>query len=120
MKFGKLALAAALGLASFASPAAFAGDQDFELVNKTGVTIAKIMVSPHEQKTWGEDIMGQDVLGSDEAVKIKFHCNEDAEYWDLKIVDKEGTEVVWGKLNLLKISKVTLKIEDSTATAEVE
>ena len=120
MKFGKLALAAAFSVAGLVSSAAYAGDQDFSLVNKTGVTIAKIMVSPHDQKTWGEDIMGRDVLGCDETVDIKFHCNEDTEYWDLKIVDKEGNEIVWGNLNLLKISKLTIKYQDNEATAMVE
>ena len=120
MKFGKWVLAAAVGITSLVSQAARAGDQDFKLVNETGCVIAKIMVAPHEQKTWGEDIMGRDVLSADEAVDIKFHCTEDAEYWDLKIIDKDGHEIVWGNLNLLKISKVTLKYDESKATAEVE
>src|SRR2546423_1165962 len=120
MKFGKWALAAAVGITSLVSQAAFAGDQDFKLVNCTGVVIAKIMVSPHEQSTWGEDIMGRDVLSADEAVDIKFHCNESAEYWDLKVIDKEGHEIVWENLNLLKISKVTLKYDESKPTAVVE
>ena len=64
--------------------------------------------------------MGQDVLSDDAAVDIKFHCDETAEYWDLKVIDKDGHEIVWENLNLLKISKVTLKLEDEKATAEVE
>ena len=119
MKFGKLAFAAALTVAGLVSTAR-AGDQDFALVNKAGVTITHVMVSPHEQKTWGEDIMGKDVLGDDEKVDIKFHCSEDAEYWDLKVIDKDGNEIVWGNLNLLKISKLTIKYEGNTPTAEVE
>ena len=59
-------------------------------------------------------------LSADEAVDIKFHCNEPSEYWDLKVVDKEGNEIVWQNLNLLKISKVTLEYKDSTPTAVVE
>ena len=120
MKFGKWALASAVAVTSLFASAARAGDQDFKLVNNTGVVIAKVMVSPHEQKSWGEDIMGRDVLADDEAVDIKFHCSEEAEYWDLKIVDKEGNEIVWQNLNLLKISKVTLKLDENKPTALVE
>jgi len=120
MKLGKWVWLGTLGVAALVTQAAHAGDQDFRLVNKTGVVITKVMVSPHDQKSWGEDIMGQDVLSDDDKVDIKFHCNEDAEYWDLKIVDKDGHEVIWQNLNLLKISKVTLKIKDEGAVAEVE
>ncbi len=120
MKFGKWAILGALGIASFASQAAHAGDQDFTLVNHTGTAITKIMVSPHEACSWGDDIMGSDTLSDDAKVDIKFHRSEDAEYWDLKVIDKDGHEIVWENLNLLKISKVTLKYDDSKPTAEVE
>src|SRR4051812_26745664 len=109
MKFGKWVVLGSMSVAALFSQAAHAGDQDFSLVNKTGVVIAKVMVSPHEEKSWGEDVMGRDVLSDDETVDIKFHRSETAEYWDLKVIDKEGHEIVWENLNLLKISKVTLK-----------
>ncbi len=120
MKFGKWAAFGALGIATFISQAARAGDQDFTLVNHTGIAIAKVMVSPHEASSWGDDIMGSDTLSDDAKVDIKFHRSEEAEYWDLKVIDKDGHEIVWENLNLLKISKVTLKYEESKATAEVE
>ncbi|HEX8913340.1 MAG TPA: hypothetical protein VF796_13350 [Humisphaera sp.] len=97
-----------------------AGDQDFTLVNKTGVTIDKVMVSPHEANHWGEDIMGKDVLADGESVLIKFHPAEEAEDWDLKIMDKEGTAITWGSLRLTKITKLTIKIVDGKPIAEVE
>jgi hypothetical protein len=120
MKLGKLLASAVLGVSALASSAAFAGDQDFSLVNKTGSTIASIMVSPHDQKNWGPDILGRDVLDCDQTVDIKFHPDADAEYWDLKVVDKEGHEIVWSNLDLLKISKLTIHLEDDKATADIE
>jgi hypothetical protein len=120
MKAGKWLWLGTIGIAGLFAQAAHAGDQDFSLVNKTGVVITKVMVSPHDEKEWGEDVMGQDVLGDDEKVDIKFHRSETAEYWDLKIIDKDGHEIVWQNLDLLKISKVTLKYTDDNATAEVE
>ena len=120
MKLGKLLSAAVLGVSALAASAAHAGDQDFSLVNKTGSTIASIMVSPHDQKSWGADILGQDVLDSDQTVDIKFHPDADDEFWDLKVVDKDGHEIVWSNLDLLKISKLTIHFEDDKATADVE
>jgi hypothetical protein len=111
---------AVLAMVSLMAQVARAGDQDFKLSNKTGVSITKIMVSPHDKTTWGEDIMGKETLGDGESVDIKFHATEEAEYWDLKIVDKDGHEIVWANLNLLKISKLTIHYTDGKATADVE
>ena len=55
-----------------------------------------------------------------ENVDIKFHRSESAEYWDLKVIDKDGNEIVWQNLDLLKISKVTIKYKEGEATASVE
>ena len=120
MKFGKFAAALVAGTVALASQAAFAGDQDFTLVNHTGCVITKVLVAPHSETSWGEDIMGRDVLGDDESVDIKFACEETTKHWDLKVIDKDGHEIVWENLNLTKISKLTLKFEDHQPTAIVE
>ena len=119
-KFGIVAVIVGLSALLFSAPVARAGDQDFTLVNKTGVTIHKIMVSPHDDNHWGEDVMGKDVLGDGESVEIKFSRTEEAEDWDLRIEDKEGHSIVWGKLRLTKISKLTIHFEEGKATAELE
>ncbi len=120
MKLKHLGLIAALSVMLLTSKAAFAGDQDFTLVNKTGVTLAKVFVSPHDAKEWGDDIMGEDVLADDGSVEVKFHRDETAEDWDLKVVDKEGHEIVWENLKLTAINKIKLHLEDGKATAELE
>ena len=38
------------------------GQLDFSLVNKTGVDIDEVNVSPAKSNDWGPDILGQDVL----------------------------------------------------------
>jgi hypothetical protein len=97
-----------------------AGDQDFTLVNKTGVEIHNLHVSASDENDWGEDVLGKDTLGDGESVKISFHPKEEAAKWDLRVADKEGNAITWEDLNLLKISKVTLHYADGKATAEVE
>ena len=79
-----------------------------------------MLVSPHDDNQWGEDVMGKDVLDDGESVEIKFSRTETAEDWDLKIMDKEGNSIVWGKLRLTKISKITIHYTDGKATAELE
>ena len=68
-----------------------AGDQDFTLVNKTGVEIHNLHVSPSDKEEWGEDILGKDTLGDEETAEIAveaaltghqvlstMHCNDAA------------------------------------------
>ena len=54
-----LGLFAVAGMALLATTVARAGDQDFTLVNKTGVEIHALHVAPHSQDEWGEDILGK-------------------------------------------------------------
>lgn len=116
----KLAWAFVLALVLCPAAAMAAGDQDFTLVNGTGIVIDKVFVSPHDQDKWGDDVLGRDVLGDNEACEIKFHRDEEAADWDLKIVDREGNQIEWEGLHLPTIHKVTLKYEDKKATAEIE
>jgi len=99
---------------------AVAGDQDFTLVNKTGVEIHALHVSPADANKWGPDILGKDTLEDGQSVEIKFHEDEETEKWDLRIEDKDGQAIEWEDLNLMKISKVILHYSDGKATAEVE
>jgi len=108
-----LVLAAQFGLA---------GDQDFTVVNKTGVEINAMYVGPSSQASWGEDILGQDMLAVDGECSITFSPKEEAELWDLRVEDSDGNAITWTQLNLMEISKVTLyyDAEKGEATAEVE
>ena len=48
-------------------------------MNKTGVEIHKVYISPHDKDDWEEDILGKDTLPNGETVDIKFHRSETAE-----------------------------------------
>ena len=114
-----------LGIASLfavvaCTQAARAGDQDFTLVNKTGVEIHNLHVSPHDENSWGEDVLGKDTLPDGDSLEIKFSRSETAEHWDLQVVDKSGNTLTWTNLNLTKITKITLHFEDGKATAVFE
>ena len=113
-----LLFACVLLLAAFST--SYAGKQDFLLVNKTGVDIQEVYVAPHGSEEWQEDVMGKDMLVSGQSVKIQFERQIKGKVWDLKVVDKDGKASVWQNLNLTEISKVTLHLDGSKATAEVE
>ena len=98
----------------------FAGDQDFVLVNETGVEIHNLHVSPSDKEEWGDDILGKETLDDGDSAEVTFSPKEEAAKWDLRVADKEGNSIEWTDLNLLNISKVTLHYDNGKATAEVE
>ncbi len=93
------------------------GSQDFMLVNKTGIEIYALYVTPHSAKEWGEDILGVDTLAAGETLDITFSRKERAKLWDLRIEDEDGNSIEWENINLLEIASVTLYYNNKKATA---
>ena len=92
---------------------------DFTLVNKTGVDIYKVYISPSEQDDWGKDVLDIDVLEDGESVELEFEEEEEAELWDLKVEDENGTAITWERLDLTEITSCTLKIVKGKPIAEI-
>ena len=91
--------------------------QDFLLVNKTGIEINALYVTPHNSKEWGDDILGADTLAKNADIDIVFRPKEKAKFWDLRIEDEDGNFIEWDSLNLTEISSVTLYYKNGKATA---
>src|SRR5690349_12660386 len=103
MKYAKLAVIACL-IAAFSAPVALRAqkrqlDLDFKLINRTGLIIAELYVSPASSDKWGKDILGKDVLANGESADITFSASADECNWDMKIVDEDDDSVEWESLN---------------------
>ena len=113
-----------LGLVMAAAGLVFAAWQnpvlDFKLINKTGVDIYAIYISPSDVDEWQEDILDIDVLEDGESADIKFQPNATAKLWDLKVEDEDETAIIWEKLDLSKINVLTLKIVNGKPVAEIK
>ncbi len=120
MKTMALSLLAIGGIALLAPSAARAGDQDFTLVNKTGVEIHSLHVAPHSEDEWGEDILGKDTLADGESLEITFGKHDRAHHWDLRIEDEKGNVLTWENLDLMKIEEVTLHYKNGKAWADLK
>lgn len=110
----------ALAVVAVCVGSAVAGEQDFTLINRTGVEIYALYASPHSSDDWEEEILGADTLPSGHSLDIEFHPREDVALWDLRVEDHEGNSIEWEKLNLLRISILTLYYQDGEAWAEFE
>lgn len=95
-------------LISFSS-LAFAGAQDFSLVNNTGVDIHYVFITPHHANDWGSDVMGKDSLPNGSSVAISFSPGDKATFWDIRVEDLAGNFLMWENFNLKEISTITIK-----------
>lgn len=98
----------------------YAGDQDFVLVNNTGVDINNLYVSPANSDKWGDDILGEDALPDGQSATVTFSHEADECVWDFMVKDEQGTGIQWTDIDLCKYSKITLHIEDGKAIATFE
>lgn len=106
----KLLAAACLLSTAYAAPA-WAGTQDFTVLNTTGYPIAEVYVSASSKDEWEEDVLGKDVLSEGERTKIRFDADEDACLWDLKVVYSDDESAEWQGINLCKVSVVALSYD---------
>lgn len=110
----------ALFLAIVSAGLAMADVQDFTIVNKTGVKIASLYISPPATEQWGKDVLSVDTLPVGDECDILVARNESAEAWDLMIVAQDGTSVKWPALRLNDFSKITLALEKGKPVAYYE
>lgn len=120
LKLATTVLAAATAL--FLQSSAFAADQDFDVVNKTGYPIKHLYLSEANNNSWEEDVLGRDVLNDGEKFELRFAKGEKTCKWDMKVAYDDGETAVWEDLNICQISKLTLRWNKSTGktTAQAE
>ena len=115
VKSFKVFLLAALFVMALSS-VAFAGAQDFVLVNNTGFPIYTVNVSPASSDNWEEDILGKQILPNGEAVQVNFGVGKN-QYWDIQAVFEDGSSLAWYNIDLLSVAQVTLN-NDGSATLQ--
>ncbi len=100
--------------------AAFAGDADFTLLNRTGYTLREVYLSPSHKSAWGRDRMGDNVLDHGRSRLFKF-SDKSSCVQDLKVVfDDDGSDVVWEEFDLCAINKITLKYNRKTGDVSAD
>lgn len=110
---------ALLAFAALAAPAAFAGTQDFTLVNQTGVEIYSLFISESANDEWEEDVLGDDVLPDGDRMRITF-AGRSACLWDMMVTDDEGGNVTWEGIDLCSTSVVVLRCDADECWADYE
>jgi hypothetical protein len=105
-------LAGLMTLAAGLSPAASPATQDdYGVINKTGMTITHLYLSPTKDEEWGEDILEKDVLATGEECGIEFDKDDDECAYDIKIVDGKQQPWIVTNVDLCKYTKVTFTMQ---------
>lgn len=113
-----LLAAAAAGL-FFAAPGIAVEENDFWFRNMSGATISELYVSEGFQETWGNDVLGKNVLPHGQRVWITFrrlHCR-----YDVKVVWGGGQE--WAspkKVNLCETNQLTINCNRNNCWLQAE
>jgi hypothetical protein len=101
---------ATLGLLALgvAGDALAQGQQDFQLVNRTGYQINEVYVGASASSSWGRDMLGEGVLANQRSLNVRFGRNTQACQWDIKVVYDDGDTSEFRGVDLCRVSKVTL------------
>ncbi|MDP3670233.1 MAG: hypothetical protein WA191_03185 [Telluria sp.] len=120
MKIKSLCIAAALVGNALCAGAAYAGDADFTLVNRTGYPIRSIYIAPAKSKTWGNDRLGDGILDPNRQRLIKFSNHAQCVQSLNVTFDDDGSEVEWEDFNLCEVNKITLKYNRKTGQVSAD
>ncbi len=92
--------------AATAMPAA-ALDRRVVIVNNTNFTIVRFYGSNKGSDSWEEDILGSDVLGPGERVRINFDDGSGYCKFDFRAVFNDGDVLIKKNVNICEISTFT-------------
>lgn len=101
------------------APVAFAGAQDFTLVNHTGFDVYNVYVAPANTDDWSHDLLGETIMQDEGRRDIRF-SGQNACQWDLLAVDGYDNQVVFPSINLCQSYKVILVCKDRGCWADIE
>lgn len=107
-------------LVLLAAGPATAGEQDFTLVNRTGVEIYELYIRPALAHDWQEDVLSKDTLPDGQEIEISFDLGEEADHWNIRVVDGDGDAIDWPEVDLTEISTIVLSFEDGQPMARYE
>jgi hypothetical protein len=104
-----LVLIASLSL--FSTKKSSAQALTFDVVNKTGVTLVDVYVTPAETNHWGNDILPNDVFENGSTISVTIPADYGTTcLFDMKITDAAGGSITFSNIDACKL--ITLQINN--------
>lgn len=120
MMIRNLVFSVLVGAGVMGSSTAIAGDADFTLVNRTGITINAVYLSPANKTSWGKDRLGEDTLVNTRSRLFKFSDKASCKQDLLVQFDDKTEDATWENINLCEVNKLTLKYNKATKKASYD
>jgi hypothetical protein len=92
--------------ALFAGVAISSENQQFVLENNSANDIDELHITPSESETWGEDILGVDILMHGESATITIADGHDSCSYDMRFVLHDGSTVELENLDVCETHTV--------------
>ena len=88
---------------------AFAGSQDFTLINRSPFRIVGFWVAPANSDNWEENLLEGDAVAPNSSIDITFDNTNNVRWWNFRIKDSSGKTWNWEKkdYDLTQISQIT-------------
>ena len=84
-------------------------NQDFQMVNNTGMILIDVFISPSDAADWGPDVIPKDLILDGESFNFTFaDVNADKCLWDIKFTAESGVEYTMTGVNLCELTTITL------------
>jgi len=106
IRFGTLVLI----LAAF--PSLLGALDALSVINRTGYDIYYLYVSPETSDSWGDDVLGDDVLFDGSSFTVPLGEYSDLCRFDIKAVDSDNDSYIKWEYDVCDRSKVILTLED--------
>lgn len=107
LRLSVFALGITLAAAAVFAPVAQAADRNVTIVNKSKTAMIAFYASNVGTNDWEEDILGQDILGSGQSVKIDMNDGSGYCRFDLKAEFEDGSEAIDENVDICTIGEVT-------------
>ncbi|WP_333405148.1 hypothetical protein [Microcoleus sp. MON1_C1] len=102
-----VATALALPLSVMTAKSVLAEALGFNIINKTRTNITQFYTNPTGIDSWGEDILGIDILRPGESALITIRDSQNVCTYDIKAVFDDGEESIKYKVNLCTLENFT-------------
>lgn len=113
---GKSYAAGKMTLPGISSPVTL--DLPVKIINKTGIDIYGLYLSPANSDDWGDDVLGDDILSNGRSSTMTLHLDKNALVWDMMMTDSEGNSVELYGLDVskAKVTGATIELTFNSST----
>ena len=88
--------------------------------NMTGHHIRGFYLSPHDAKTWQENVLGKDVVADGERLRVHMAPEARNVRWDMRIDSGRGYRAEWFELDLTRVAALELQAGRGNVVANIE